>query len=311
MMKMGFSSLVCPGWDLETIITEAQSFGFDGVELRGLQGELHLPLVPALAGQPDRVRQLFDEHNVELFCLGTSATLDSRRREEVARQKGTITEFIELAAGLGCPYVRLYVGEVQRRDHHRKALSRIAEALISLVPVASRHSVTLLVENGGDFPTSEDLWFLIDAVDHPAVRCCWNQCNARSVGERPTSSVPRLGNKIGLVHLCDATFDEYGVLLDYKPLGEGDVGIARLIELLRGIICDGHLVFEWPKMWIESLPAPQAALPEVARFLRERVDEKQPILSAYKGDKHAPKMAERATPHSDPQASACADTRTP
>ncbi len=300
MMKIGFSSLVCPGWDLETIVTQAQACGFDGVELRGLRGELHLPLIPALAGQPDRLRRLLDEHNVELFCLGTSATLDSRRRTELARQKTTIIEFIELAADLGCPYVRLYVGEVQRRDHHRKALARVAEALISLVPVASRHDVTLLVENGGDFPGSDDLWFLIDAVGHPAVRCCWNQCHAMTVGERPTSSIPRLGNKIGLVHVCDATFDDQGVLLDYKPPGEGDVEIARLIELLKGIIYDRCLVFEWPKMWVESLPTPQAVLPQVARFLRERVEEKQPILSAYKGDKHAPKMAPRATPLSSP-----------
>ena len=32
---------------------------------------------------------------------------------------------------------------------------------------------------------------------------------------------------------------------------------------------------------------------------------------AYKADKRAPKMTERATPSSEPQASACADTRTP
>lgn len=293
MMKTGFSSLVCPGWDLKTILTQAQTCGFDGVELRGLRGELHLPLVPELAARPDRVRGLLDEHHVELVCLGTSATLDSRRREEVAGQKAAIIEFIELAAQLGCPYVRLYVGEAQPRDHHRGALPRIAEALTALVPVASRHDVTLLVENGGDFPGSDDLWHLLDAVSHPAVRCCWNQCNAMSLGERATTSLPRLSNKIALVHICDAAFDDHGVLLDYKPLGEGDVQIARQIELLKGLIYDGYLMFEWPKMWVESLPAPETVLPDVAEFLRECVNAKQSVLTAYKGDKHAPQLASR------------------
>ncbi len=294
MMKIGFSSLVCPGWDLDTIVTRASAMGFDGVELHGLRGELHLPLAAELAGDPDRVRRLFQENKVELVCLAASVTLDSRRRGQVARQKATLTEFIELAAKLGCPYVRIYIGEVQRMDNHRAALSRVAKALTSLVPVASRFNVTLLVENGGDFPGSQELWFLIDAVEHPTVRCCWNQCHAMTMGERPTNSIPRLGNKIGMVHLCDATFDDQGVLLEYKPLGEGDVEVARQIELLKGIVYDRYLVFEWPKMWIESFPAPEEVLPGVAKFLRERIDEQQPILSAYKADKHAPKMAARA-----------------
>ena len=89
-----------------------------------------------------------------------------------------------------------------------------------------------------------------------------------------------MGHKIGLVHVCDAGFDEHGVLLDYKPLGEGDVGIARQIELLKGLAYNRYLVFEWPKMWIESLPAPESILPVVAKFLRGHVDEQKSILSA-------------------------------
>ena len=55
-------------------------------------------------------------------------------------------------------------------------------------------------------------------------------------------------------------------------------------------------MFEWPKLWVDSLPAPESVLPEVAKFLRETIDAKQPILSAYKGDKNAPKLASRGLP---------------
>lgn len=294
MMKIGFSSAVSPGWDLETIVTQAGSIGFDGVELRGLQGEMHLPLVAELAGRPDRVRAMCARNHVELVCLAASATLDSRRPQELARQKQVITEYIELAAELECPYVRLFAGEVQPWDHRRAALARIAEALISLVAVASKHGVTVLLENGGDFPGSDDLWFLIDAVEHLAVRGCWNQCHAMTVGERPTVSLPRLGNKIGMVHLCDAEFDEAGVLLNYKPLGQGHVEVARQIELLRGLVYDRYLIFDWPKLWVAGLAEPETVLPQTATFLRERIAQKQSILSAYKGDKHAPRLAARA-----------------
>lgn len=295
MMKIGFSSLACPGWDLETIVANASEMGFDGVELQGLQGELELPFAPELTHRPEGVRRIFERSNVELVCLGVPATLSSYRRKVVARHKALVTSALELAAKLGCPYVRLDVGRVQRWDNRRAAQSRIAEALISLVPAASRVGVTLLVENGGDFPGSQELWFLIDAVGHPAVQCCWNQCRAMTIGERPTKSIPCLGSKIGLVHLCDAEFDERGMLLEYKPLGEGNVEIARQIELLRGIVYDRYLVFEWSKTPLESLPVPEDVLGRAAKTLRERIDEQQPILSAYKGNKRAPPMASRVT----------------
>ena len=290
-MKIGFSSLVCPGWDLARIVDQAANLGFQGVELRGLRGEFHLPLVPELAADPDGTRRLFEEKNVELLCLGASATLDSRKPREVAEQKAVLEEFIALADRLGCRYVRIFPGEVQRWDNRRLAIGRIANALVSMIPVVSRYNVTLLVENGGDFPGSDDLWFLIDAVGHPSIACCWNQCNGRMVGERPTNSLPRLGRSIGFVHVCDATFDEQGVLLEYRPLGEGDLEVVRQIDILRGLTYNRYLVFEWPKMWVNSLPEPEAVLPGVATFLKERIDARQDVLSAYKGDKKAPKLA--------------------
>lgn len=293
-MKIGFSSLVCPNWDLATIIDEAAALGFHGVELRGLQGELHLPLSPQLSKNPRQVAELFKEKKVELVCLGSSVTLDSRDPRKVAEQKGILGEYLELAAQLGCPYVRMFAGEIQKWDNQRAAQARIAEALISLIPLATSHGVTVLVENGGDLARSEELWFLIDAVNHPAVKGCWNVCHGRTVLERPTVSFPRLGTKVALVHLSDAQFDPTGVLLEYKPLGQGNAEVTRAIEILRGLAYQKYIMFEWPKRWMPQLPEPAAALAEAAKFLKAALAAKQPVLSAYKGDKTAPKFRARA-----------------
>lgn len=292
-MKTGFSSLVCPNWDIKTIISNASAMGFDGVELRGLRGEFHLPLIPELVRYPEQVKDQFAAEKVELVCLGASVTLTARSAKELAKQCSALMEFIELADHLACPFVRIFVGEAERGEYARAALARVADALRKMAPQASSHNVTILVENSGDFVASEDMWFLIDSVGHPSVRACWNQCNAMVVGERATVSIPRLGGKIGLVHMCDADFDEHNVLSDYKPLGQGHAEAAREIELLRGLLYAGYLMFEWPKMWVKSLSEPDVVLPGAAEFLRARVDAKQNVLSAYKGDKKAPKWAPR------------------
>ena len=41
-MKLAFSTLGCPEWDLETVIGAARKFGYEGIELRALAGSLDL-----------------------------------------------------------------------------------------------------------------------------------------------------------------------------------------------------------------------------------------------------------------------------
>lgn len=291
-MKIGFSSLVAPTWDLETIVSRAAEWGYQGIELRGLQGELHLPAARGL-GRAEDVQRLLAERKVELVCLGSSVTLTASNRKESARQKEALQEYLELANRLGCRFVRVFAGEAEAPHDLRPASVRAAEALRGMAPAAARLGVTILVENGGDYPGSNDIWYLVDAVNHPNVRCCWNQCHAMTLGERPTFSLPRLGTKMGLIHICDAAFDAHGVLLEYRTPGEGDVEVAKQVEILRGLIYSDYLVFEWPKLWNESLPAPEAVLPGVAAFLKQQIEAKQPVLSAYKGDKNAPKYKSR------------------
>lgn len=286
-MKIGFSSLVCPNWDFKTVVTQAAAWGYDGVELRGLRGQFNLPLLPEVSADPEGVRRMLAEQKVELVCLSASASMDARNKAKRAEQRELIVDFIDLAGRLRCPFVKVFAGEVQRFDTREAALSRIVEGLAGLAPLAARVNVTLLVENSGDFSGSADLWYIADAVNHPALRVCWNQVHAMTGLERPTVSIPRLGSKIAMVHVGDADYSDSGVLEAYKAPGSGMIDVARQIELLKGVVYRGYLMFEWPKAWVPSLPEPESVLPETAKVLRACVNAKQDVLSAYKGDKNA------------------------
>jgi len=285
-IKVGFSSMVCPSWDLETMLQQAAALGYDGIELRGLGGKLHLPDVPELTDDPGQVKRLADESGVQLLCLGSSASFESPSRKQLERSSRELIETIELAGKLGAPFVRIFLGNAVGSEH-RGTLSRVAEELGKLTAVAARYQTTILVENGGDFVGSADLWLVIDAVSHPAVRGCWNPLNARVRGERPTTSVPRLGRQIGIYRLCDATFDDQDRFTGYRLPGEGDLEVARGIDLLKGVCYQDWLVFEWPKV-MASLPEPLEALPKVIAFVRDRLAARDPVLTAYKSDKRAP-----------------------
>lgn len=287
-MKIGFSSLVCPSWDLPTIVSRAAELGFDGVELRGLRGELHLPGIPALRANPGATRQLFAGADVELASLVSSCTFDSRQKHELARNREALQEYIELAAELTCPRVRVFLGDLQKGEARRATLARIATELAAVAPTAAEHGITILIENSGDFAGSADAWYICDHVSHPAVRVAWNPCTAMMLCERPTITVPRLASRLGMFLISDGQFDEMGYMSGFKVPGKGNVELSRAIDLLKGVYYSGYLMFSWPKLWEPALAGPDDVLPRVQKFLRQRIDERQTPLSAYKGDKNAP-----------------------
>jgi len=293
-MKLAFSSVACPAWDLATMVMKAKEYGYQGIELRGLNGQMHLPLAPELASDPRKIGDLVRSAGVELICLSTGAAFHMNDAKEVAKNLAEVRETIELAGRLGCPMVRVFAGEIPKGrffyEKRETVLGRIAAALKTLVTVAAQNRVTVVMENGGDFADSASVWYMVDAVESPRVQCCWNPFAARTLGERPTTSIPRLAARIALVHACDGKFDASGALEGHALPGQGQVEWPRAVQLLKGIAYQGYLCVDWPKLWIPGLADADRALPAAAKYLRGLLDEKPAVMTAYKGDKNAPRQ---------------------
>lgn len=293
-MKLAFNSIASVGWDLATMVIKAKEYGYDGIELRGLSGQMHLPLASELASNPGKIAGLVRDTGVELVCLSSSASFHMHDAAEVASNLSVAREYIELAGRLKCPLVRVFAGEIPKRaffyERRETVMGRIAAALRTLVLIAADNGVTVAVENGGDFTDSAALWYIVDAVDSPLVQCCWSPFAARTRLERPTTSIPRLSAKLAMVHVCDGKFAANGGLESYAVPGQGDMEIPRMVQLLRGIAYSGYLVVDWPRLWVPSLADADKVLPAAAKFLRPLIDEKPVVMTAYKGDKNAPRQ---------------------
>ena len=59
-MKLGFSTLSCPRWDLESIAANAARYGFDGVDFRGLLDEMDVTVIPEFTGRLDATLKFKD-----------------------------------------------------------------------------------------------------------------------------------------------------------------------------------------------------------------------------------------------------------
>ena len=98
-MKFAFSTLGCPDWLWEEIITVAADMGFDGIELRGIGSEIYLPHVKNFA--PENIpalRKKLTRLNLEIPCLTTGAFLFDETKIEEAKKE--VSDYITLAKAL-------------------------------------------------------------------------------------------------------------------------------------------------------------------------------------------------------------------
>jgi len=82
-MKLAFSTLGCPHWELERIAQAARAYGYQAVELRAIGGDLDL--LKRSEFQPDAIeatRGWLAEQNLSICCVDTSCTFDSRDADE-------------------------------------------------------------------------------------------------------------------------------------------------------------------------------------------------------------------------------------
>ncbi len=277
---IAFSTVACPDWKIERVLEAANEYGYQGIELRTMGGD-----ASSLASEPDGasaagIRRQFRDAGVDLICLSTGVALHYKKEFERHQAMNTARHCIDLAAELGAPQVRMFGYQIYPGELKAPALRRLCDRFTSIAEYAEQSGIEILIENAGTFARSKELWGLMQEIDHPLVNVCWNVANGATVGESPLTSVSVLHSRIRLAKVKDT---EIGDGSGFVPLGEGNVGVERFIEILRGIGYDGYISVEWDKAWLPSLAEPEEYLPQAIATLQEwmrlKVDKKGKPLS--------------------------------
>lgn len=294
-MKLAFSNAACPELGLDELIGKAREWGYQGFELRMLDGTLDLSAAPSLKRDPAGLRGRLRDAGLAIAALNSSLSFCVPDPRKLAEHRDRVRGQLELAAALGAESV-IVCGDVLPPGMSRaRAIEQTAGALRELAEFAAARGVLLMLENIGDLALSRDAWMIHDAVRMPSLRVCWNPLNGLILGEPPGVALPRLGKSLSMVRLLDARFGENdGLMEGFVELGKGGVQIERTLELLKGIAFDGWACVEWPRMWHATLAPAEKVLPAAAKYVGEIAGRKPVELSAYKGDKTLPRFAPRS-----------------
>ena len=270
-MKLAFSTVACPLWTLDRVVTFASEHGYDGVELRSLGESPGQFVSEPMLTAPEKIRTILDSEGIEACGIGTSIKYDEpifppvigRAINDYEQPIRETERMVTVAESIAAPNVRVFGFEIRRGERRSRAIDRIAERLHLAATTARNTGVRLLVENGGSFNTSEELLELIEAVKHPLLGASYSVAVAHAAGERPQDGLTRLGDLVGIIRLKD--------LAGERPVatGEGDVPLRDAVEFAQSSGYKGWCVVEWPKAWIEDLEDAQTVLPRCIKTLVE------------------------------------------
>jgi len=271
-MKISFTTLGCPDWDLDTICARAREYGYDGVDLRGLLDTLDVTLLPAFTTGVAETKRKLDEAGLQVSGISSSIRICAPENRDVNVKEARRT--IAVAGALGCQNVRVFGGGNPQEIGREKAADIGAECMTAILDLDGARDLRWLFETHDHWIRSHDCKLLLERIPDPAFGVLWDMGHTPRVGgETPAETIAAVGPRIGYTHVKDAVYDPGHELAmgdgwRYVVPGTGQLPLAEAIALLKQSGYDGWIVFEHEKRWHPELPEPEVFFPQFARWVR-------------------------------------------
>lgn len=241
-MNFAFMSFSCPELTLTEMLTLAKKLGYAGIEPRAGSNHRHGVELEADAGKRQQFLEAAAGSNIALCCLATSC-----RYADPATVQAQIDEtlrYIDLAADIGAPRLRVFGGKMGEGISREAAIENVAQALLAVADNAEGRKVTVCLETHDDWCDPNHVAAVMARVNKPFIGVNWDIMHpVRAGGATMESAYRTLRPWIHHVHVHDGStrLDK----LEMLPIGTGDIDHRRAIELLYADKYTGYLSGEW------------------------------------------------------------------
>jgi glucosamine-6-phosphate deaminase len=279
-MKLSFSTLGCPDWTLARVIDVAGRLGYDGIELRFLEGDDTLWTRPELmpSGLPETRARLTDA-GLRVACVDSRSFFHHADPGARATALEEARRVADVAAALGAPGIRVFGDRVQKGADLDSTRGWVAQSVAALRDHAWPAWVEVWLETHGDFATGVAARSVLDLAGGSGLGVIWDPANAFSeFGEDPEAGARALGNTVRHVHVKDMKRPAKPAKpLPWTPVlpGRGEFPAERVMAHLADTGYERFVSFEWEKKWHPQIEEPEIALPHFVRWAtdRERIGE--------------------------------------
>jgi len=271
-MKTCLLTLGCPDWDLDTVCAKGREYGFDGIDFRGLLGEIDITVLPEFTTDITATMQKITDAGLEVSGIASSINVcvPEARKSNLEEAKRTI----EVANNLRCRNIRIFGGG-DLEKYNRETLAKIGcECVEEILALDGAAELKWLFETHDLWIKAKDCRLLLDNIPNPAFGALWDMGHTSRVGgESHAESYTAIGPRIGHTHVKDAVYEPKHELAmkdgwRYMLPGKGQLPLPEALALLKQNGYDGWVVFEHEKRWHPTLPEPEEAFPAFMKWIR-------------------------------------------
>ena len=266
-MKISYSTLGCPDWSWQKILDESVKMGYDGIEIRGIEGEMYSPQVKYFNDKNREATLAELKHrNLKMVCLGTSAMFHDPEKIDSAIVEAK--EYIDLAEKLGVKYIRIFGNIIPDFSKREETLNLIAGGWAEVYKYSEGKDVTPLVEIHGNFNNVGIFKDILKKFTHPKFAVLWDIEHSHKVYEENfLEFFGFIRPYIKHVHIKDTR----KVNGEYKlcGIGEGEIPIPKIISLLSATNYNGYVSLEWEKKWHPELEDCDIAFPKFMNYMKK------------------------------------------
>jgi len=270
--RIAFSTLAFPDATLAAAVSAGRRWGYSGVELRLIDGELIDPAMPA--ERRAEVRRTLAVAGLPVVAVDSSIRLTGDDPGPDLRR------FLQLASDWDAPLVRVFGGDLDPPPARQDRLRAAARVLEQAVPLAARLGVAIGVETHDAFSASSAVAELLallsaDGVPSDLAGAVWDSHHPHRMGETPAEVYANLGSRLLLAQVKDARRiggDRGGCppRSQQSPdggwrlvlLGAGEVPVREMLGLLTAGGYPHWISVEWEKRWHPEIEDPEVALPQ-------------------------------------------------
>ncbi len=269
-MKLAFTTLGCPDWDLNTIIFRAKQYGFDGVDFRGYRSELDVTFLPEFTLKRKETSLRLKDAGLDVPCFSSSVRMFTTDSSAQRKYDLEIVRYARLCQLFDAPYLRIFGGKIGDVCRER-AIDIAIKNLMKMAKIGEEHNVSILLETHDDWLDCYLLKMLMESVASDFLGILWDIHNPYVlIKEKPRTTWQTIGKWIRYTHWKDAKIDKNSELgYQISLMGEGDLPLRKIFNLVKNGGYDGYLTFEWEKRWYPEIPAPEVAFPQYIKFMKE------------------------------------------
>lgn len=266
-MKLSVSTLGCPTWSFDKIVSECKKLGVRGVEVRGINGVMNFDGIPEFSDEnkPKTLEKL-KNNGLDFVCFGASSSFHDREKHEKNISEAKLT--VDYAKKFGVPFVRVFGNNVSP-DDPETSMKNIIDGISAVCEYAEGSGVTVCLEIHGDVNTPERLAKVINGLKgYKSFGIIWDVCHTfTGCGNDIDEVYEVIRPYVRHVHLKDAVREDGQTKL--RTLGEGNINIEGIVKRLLDDGYDGYFSFEHEKVWHKELPEPEIEFPKFVEYIKK------------------------------------------